>query len=87
MKQEFLSDAQFGRLVARAWQDADFKRRLESDPTGTIKTFAREELGIEVEYPLYLPPRPSDLTDERLSAVAESAEALESAPKTFCEVI
>ena len=62
MKQEFLTDVQFGRLVARAWQDDDFRKKLEADPTATIQAFAREVLGIEVEYPIYMPPRPADLT-------------------------
>ncbi len=85
MKQEFLTDVQFGRLVARAWQDDDFRRKLEADPTATIQAFAREVLGIEVEYPIYMPPRPADLSDEQLAAAKDGAP-LESAPKTFCEV-
>jgi len=65
------------RLIARAWEDEDFKRRLMSDPKSTIC----EELGVELPDELeiqvveegpskicvVLPVRPEAVSDDELS--------------------
>jgi hypothetical protein len=71
---------QYGQLVARAWGDQAFKRRLLADPAAVL---AEQGIpvppGVEVraventDRVLYLtlPPGPSDeLSDEQLDAVA-----------------
>jgi hypothetical protein len=70
----------YGQLVARAWADEAFKRRLLAEPAAAL---AEQGIpvppGVEVraventDRVLYLtlPPRPSDeLSDEQLDAVA-----------------
>ena len=61
--------------------------QLEEDPTRVIREYARNELGVEVEKPMYLSPRPADLSEEQLDEAAAGERVLQSAPKTFCEVV
>ncbi len=70
------TERQWGRVIARAWSDEDFKQRLMDDPRGALA-----ECGIDVpdDVDLFvmedtdkvrhfvLPPPPTDeLTDEQL---------------------
>jgi hypothetical protein len=74
-----------GPVVARAWRDADFKRRLLAEPAAALR-----EAGIDVPeglqvrvvenapglVHLILPARPGDdLSDEQLDQVAASKGA------------
>jgi hypothetical protein len=69
----------YGRIVARAWSDEAFKQRLLADPVSALR---KEGIGvvdgvklrvventIDVIY-FVLPPKPAELTDEQLEAVA-----------------
>jgi hypothetical protein len=70
----------YGKLVAKAWADDDFKANLLADP---MKVFSENDIevpeGIEVKMientadtmHFILPPEPSDeLTDEELESAA-----------------
>ena len=71
----------YGQLVARAWSDPAFKKRLVSDPAGAAKEYDIQiPAGMEIKVVedtetvrhVILPPRPSaqDLSDEQLEQVA-----------------
>lgn len=36
ISREYLSNIQWGRIIAKAWLDEDFKEKLESDPRSAI---------------------------------------------------
>jgi len=75
----------YGKLVAKAWSDAEFKAKLLADPMKVFKENSMKvPAGIEVRIVentagvmhFILPPEPSDeLTDEELGGVA-GAEVL-----------
>ena len=70
----------YGKLVAKAWSDAEFKMKLLADPMRVFKENSMEvPMGIEVRIVenttgvmhFILPPEPSDeLTDEQLAVAA-----------------
>ncbi len=83
-KQDHLTKEQFSRLIAHAWTDPAFKKHLERDPTGAIRHFANDRLGVDVAHPMHFPDRPDELTDEQLHAAASGDKVLGMAPKTSC---
>jgi hypothetical protein len=75
-----------GQITAKAWRDADFKKRLLSDPVAVLKDYGLvlpPDVKIKVVedtdtlYHLSLPPKPTDkeLSEEDLAAVAGAALA------------
>jgi hypothetical protein len=70
---------QYQQLIAKCWADEAFKQRLLADPAGTL---AAEGMAVpegvtlrvventEQEVTLVIPPRPTDLTDERLDGTS-----------------
>lgn len=66
--QTHLSPIQWAQLLADAWLDLDLKERIERDPTQTIRAWARDKLGIELQYALHLPQAPAGLNVEPLHA-------------------
>jgi hypothetical protein len=71
-----LDDVQWGKMLAEAWINPDFKNQLESDPSGTIRDYARKEFGIEIECDLdalTLPEPPGGMEGEHLSMAAGAA--------------
>ena len=70
----------YGKLVAKAWSDAEFKAKLLADPVKVFKENSIEvPAGIDVRIVentdkiinFILPPEPSDeLTDEQLAGAA-----------------
>jgi hypothetical protein len=69
----------YGRVVARAWSDDDFKQRLVDDPAAAMREEGMAvpdgtelrvvETTAEVAY-LVLPLKPAELSEEELDAVA-----------------
>ena len=70
----------YGKLVAKAWSDAEFKAELLADPMNVFKENSME-VPAEIEVRIVentdkiinfiLPPEPSDeLTDEQLAGAA-----------------
>ena len=75
-----------GQITAKAWTDADFKKRLLSDPVAVLKQYGLDvppDVKIKVLedtdtlYHFTLPPKPADkeLSEEDLAAVAGGALA------------
>ena len=75
-----------GQITAKAWSDADFKKRLLSDPVAVLKDYGLAlppDVKIKVVedtdtlYHLSLPPKPTDkeLSEEDLTTVAAGALA------------
>ena len=71
----------WGRIVAKAWADESFKKRLFANPTAVLKEHGLEvDPGIQVKivedtdtlHHLMLPPKPSEaeLSEEELEMVA-----------------
>ena len=58
----------WARAIAKAWQDPEYKAKLEHDPTDEITKLAG---GVELERILVVPDRPPDLTDEQLNALSQ----------------
>jgi len=76
-----MSEDAMGKVIAKAWDDEDYKERLKSDPKSVLS-----EAGVELEQDveihvvedsddhrhLVIPPRPGEgeLSDESLEKVA-----------------
>ncbi|MRG93716.1 hypothetical protein [Polyangium spumosum] len=70
-KTDNLNKVQWGFLVAHAWSEGSFRKQLEDDPSGTIKSFAKQHFGLEIAHdvalPMDLPMPPADLGVEALT--------------------
>jgi hypothetical protein len=69
-------DVQWGKVLAEAWIDPDFKARLESDPNATLREFGLREFGLEIDWQLdslTIPDAPVGMGGEHLSAAAGAA--------------
>ena len=66
-----LNKVQWGFLVAHAWSEASFRKQLEENPSDTIKSFAKEQFGLEITHDVALPVDlslpPADLGVEALT--------------------
>lgn len=72
--------AAYGKIIARAWRDPDFKARLVADPLGTLKAAGVAlPAGVTVKvventdshFHLVLPPKPTaELSDAALDKAA-----------------
>ncbi len=82
----------YGRVVAKAWADAEFKQRLLANPTAVLRAEGvlipegNEVRMVEntdrLTY-LPLPTKPDNLSDEQLDQVAGGADSCASA---FCSM-
>lgn len=71
-----LDDVQWGKLLAEAWIDPEFKARLEHDPGAAIRSFASREFGLELDGDfdsLTIPDPPMGMEGEHLSGSAGAA--------------
>jgi hypothetical protein len=69
-----------GKIIAKAWADADFKKRLLTDATAALKAegltlpegvTVKALENTETTFHLVIPPKPShELSDEEISACA-----------------
>ena len=69
-------DVQWGKVLAEAWIDPDFKARLESDPNATLREYALRHFGVELDCnvdSLTIPDAPAGMGGEHLSAAAGAA--------------
>jgi Nitrile hydratase, alpha chain len=79
-EQQRFQDKQWGQIVAKAWADEDFKRRLMAEPAAVLREHGLEIApGVEVSVHeesdtvrhLVLPPNPAgDLLEEELTPTA-----------------
>ena len=82
-----------GQITAKAWTDANFKKRLLSDPAAVLKDYGltvppdikiRVVEDTDTLVHLTLPPKPTDkeLSEEDLAALAGGVIAKPSPPPT-----
>jgi hypothetical protein len=71
-KQTYLNQMQWGVVLSEAWANNEFRQKLEQDPTTTIKKYAKERMGVELEHVFQLPPPPADLGVEALRSAGPS---------------
>ncbi len=63
----YLSGYDWGRIMAKAWRDPDFKKRVEADPTTTIREFLGEKYkGVNI---FNIPPKPADVDEGQLEDI------------------
>jgi len=81
-------EKQYGLLIARAWHDDAFKKRLVADPVAVLK-----EAGVDVppgqkievvenseaKFHFVLPPRPTEISDEQLEAATGGGQCVVTA--------
>src|SRR5262245_57281962 len=73
---EQFDDVQWGKVLAEAWIDPDFKLRLEANPNEVLREFARREFGLEIECSLdslEIPNPPTGMFGELLSGMGGAA--------------
>lgn len=69
-----LDGYQWGRIMAKAWSDPDFKKRVEADPTTTIREFLGDEAkGVNI---FHIPPKPPDVDDNQLNDIVSGAQQM-----------
>jgi len=83
-KQSYLNQMQWGFVLSEAWGNNEFRQRLERDPTGTIKTYARDRLGVELEHVFQMPSPPADLGMEALRSAGRSESHANGVPGSVC---
>jgi hypothetical protein len=69
-------DVQWGKVLAEAWIDPDFKMRLEANPSEVLREFALREFGLEIDCnldALTIPDPPAGMFGEQLSGSAGAA--------------
>lgn len=83
------------KIYAKAWSDPDYAARLKSDPHSVLEAEglnAPKHLRIHVhedsdsEAHFVIPQRPSDVTDEQLSAASPSHSDICSAPDLHADI-
>jgi hypothetical protein len=79
----------WGRIHAHAWADADFKDRLETDPTATVRQFLVHQLGwseAEANHAriLKVGTRPDDLSDSQLQSAASGQSPIHIVADNSC---
>ncbi|MEP5732071.1 MAG: hypothetical protein ABJL67_22165 [Sulfitobacter sp.] len=67
-----LTEADWGRIFAKAWSDDAFRAAYEDDPRAAISKFA-EELNIDPKAAFSFPPMPEDMDADKAKAIAEGS--------------
>ena len=73
---EPFDEVQWGKILAEAWIDPAFKARLESEPSATLREFARREFGMDIECSfdsLKIPDAPAGMFGEQLSSSGQAS--------------
>jgi hypothetical protein len=86
---EQFDDVQWGKVLAEAWIDPDFKLRLEANPSEVLREFALREFGLEIDCSLdtlTIPEPPAGMFGERLSG-AGGAAGTATATATACSQV
>ena len=63
-----LTKQDWGKIHAKAWTDAKFRKLLESDPTAAVKAYGKE-VGKTFSKIVTLPPKPKKLPKDLLHHV------------------
>jgi hypothetical protein len=67
---KYLSSEHWAMVLARAWTDDEFRKKVEMDPVKTIN----EEFGFEFECLFEIPNRPANLSEMDLTKMATGEE-------------
>ena len=67
---DHINDEEWGRMVAHAWINPEFKSLLESDPAAAARKF-----GIEKPVVFQVPPRPAGFDDDQVQRIANGDES------------
>ena len=69
-----LDGYQWGRIMAKAWSDPEFKRQVEEDPTTTIRKFlGKEANGVNI---FHIPPKPPDVDENQLTDIVKGKQQM-----------
>lgn len=82
-KQTYLNQMQWGIVLSEAWANNEFRQELEQDPTATIKKYAKDRMGVDLEHVFQLPQPPADLCVEALRSAGPSGSH-GTAPGSVC---
>ena len=64
----YLTETEWGQITAKAWRDAAFRHRLESDPEQAIRDAFPD---FEFQRVFQIADPPEDLTEEQLESVSD----------------
>lgn len=67
-----LTNADWGRIFAKAWSDSDFRAAYEADPRAAVKKYAGE-LNLDPDAAFSFPPMPGHMDAEKAKAIAEGS--------------
>lgn len=67
-----LTEADWGRIFAKAWSDPNFAAAYEDDPRAAIKKHANE-LDIDPAAGFSFPPLPDGVSKEQAKSIAEGS--------------
>ncbi|MEM7159400.1 MAG: protease pro-enzyme activation domain-containing protein [Myxococcota bacterium] len=69
----YLSGHDWGRIMAHAWRDADFKAKLEADPTTTLRAYISETWPDREYTNLFqIHDKPADIAEDQVHQMADS---------------
>lgn len=71
-----LTEQDWGRIFAKGWSDADFRKAFEADPREALKKYA-SDLNIDAKAKFSIPKKPAHVTADAAKAIAEGSAAPE----------
>jgi hypothetical protein len=72
----YLSSDNWGRILARAWLDEEFRKAFEADPRAALRELMPEMNIDEISVLIPLPPRPPNLSAEEIENIIVNREQL-----------
>ena len=70
---KYLSGHDWGRIMAHAWRDPEFKAKLEADPTATLRSYISETWpDREYENLFQIHDKPADIADDQVNSMADA---------------
>jgi len=74
---KYLSGHDWGRIMAHAWRDPEFKKKLEADPTKTVRQFIADTWpDRDYDNIFHIHDAPADLAADQIHKVADGAAEL-----------
>lgn len=69
---EYLSGHDWGRIMAKAWSDPQFKANLERDPTGTVSEYVKATWpDREYKNIFHIHDKPDDLSTDQVQDICD----------------
>lgn len=78
-----ITSKQWGRIYAHAWQNPDFKHKLEQDPKAAIEEVAKR-FGLHYDRIATIPDPPGDLTGDAITEIANGNRDIHYDPPKCC---